>query len=131
MTEYLDYGFGEFEFIEDPYSKTYINGGSPMTNVPGYARIQDRKHLGHRRRHPEHYERMNTTARFAKTMMSQFIQGMKRQLNRSSFLTFSQYELPPDTRTDWERALDQCFYDPAERDKDTLYFSGSNWERED
>lgn len=124
--EYVDYGFGEFEYIEDPFSKQYINGGSPMTNVAGHARIKDREKQGHRRRHPEHYERMATTTAFHRAMMDQFVEGMRKQLSRTSFLWFSDGSgllPPPDPRTDWEQALDQCFYDPTERAEDELYFT--------
>jgi hypothetical protein len=115
--ETIDYGFSEFEYIEDPYYKQYINGGGPATNVAGAARIRDRRAQGRTRRYSRPSERTHIEA-FKRAMRHVFVDVMRERLMQPMSFGQGFGVLPPkDTRTDWERALDENFYDPEERER--------------
>lgn len=120
MSQYVDYGFGQFEYQEDPYSKQYINGGGPATNVAGPARTKARRKQGWGRRHlPDPNAPVGMVA-FHKAMREVFVGVMRDQLMHDSILFYKDGtgRIPPkDPRTAWERALDENFYDPEERER--------------
>lgn len=120
MSQYVDYGFGAFEYEEDPYSKQYINGGGPATNVAGPARIQARRKQGWDHRHSTDPTTPSGVTAFGNAMRAVFVNIMREQLSRPGILFYKDGtgRLPEeDTRTDWERALDENFYDPEERER--------------